>query len=316
MKKVYIYIALAVAAGAGIYFYSISQEPEKLKVGWADAGTSRLTVEVMKEQGIDKVNGLDIEVVWSNPGESLRKFINKDGGIEVSSCPTLDVPSVNAGGVSIKQFSSLVLGDFTLIVKSASPYRSIEDLKGAKIATRPKATVAYKVLAIGLKTAGMNLERDFKISFGSIPENIQSFVKGDADAVLLSASDAADFLAGGQYRAIIDVEKKWKELVGISFPAAGMCAHSDWLGRNSKNKVKLQKTLSETFVYILANPRIVKRYGKALNIKTEGGLKIFEENIHKIIPAAWDPKLAELVVSKAMELGIIERKPYDGLFID
>lgn len=318
-KKLFFGLVVVVLAVAGGYYYLQAMREKNeivpLKIAWADAPSNRFIVAVMKDQGFDKKHNLDLEVVWSDPGENIRQLINKVGGVEVGTFPALALIDANKQGAKLRAFAPQNYGGGDIVVKADSPYKKLSDLKGTKVAIRPKVSAAYKNLALNIKLAGFDAEKDFKLIFGAIADNIISFNKGDADSTVLSGLTGVEIRANPKYRVLAELDAMWLEETGFRNAFSTISAHEDWINSHQQTMLDLRAAYLETTNFILNNHGVLDTYAELLGIKTPAGRKVAERDLERVIAASWDPESHIATIKKAVELGLSEDFPVETLFV-
>lgn len=314
-------VILIVVAGAYYTWSPLVQEPvpqiENVKISLAAAAVNKFLIAVIKDKGIDKKNYLDIEVIYSDPGESERKVADKADGIEMGNYSPISIVETNANKrLQLRAFAPLLNNSFFFLVKKDSKYQNINDLKGARVALRPKASAAYKATALAMKIAGLDLENDFKLSFGSLPESIAKLEGGEVDVTVLPGIDTALLLASGKYRTVYDLGKKWEEAMGNPMPFVSMAAHKDWLDQNPKKALRVRAMLIEANEYINKNPQSVVQYAETLGIKSPEAEKLAIQYAPALYPTKWLPNLHTQTVQKAVELKILPSFPAENPFVN
>lgn len=324
MKKIIPYtVIFGALVAVGAYLY-IQRAPQKqiekpiaqLKVVWADAPSNRLIMSVLKANGFDKKHNLDLDIVWADPGENLRILLNKVDGIEVGSFPALSLIAANKQGKMLRSFAPLNYGGGDVVVKFDSRFTTIKDLKGSKIAIRPKNTAAFQNLDLGMRLVGVDLEKDFKLTFGSVADNIKEFTSGEVDASLLSALSAIDIRASSRFKVIAKLDEIWRDQTGSQMAFATIAAYEDWINSHREEMENLRAAYLETTNYIINNPRALDEYKDLLQIKTQPGMLLAEKDLVRSLPTKWNANEHRLTVKKAIEFGINENFSYENLFIE
>ncbi|MDO8663953.1 MAG: hypothetical protein Q7K44_00140 [Candidatus Liptonbacteria bacterium] len=315
MKTLYILLVLILLAVGG-YFYYDSTKVENITMGLADGPAAKLLVSVIKDRGIDTKNHLNISAIYSDPGETLRKLEERVDGIVAGTYPVLSLPKANKDGKKLRVFVPYLFSDLDLVVKADSPYQTLEDMKGQSIGIRPKSSAGYQALAIAVNLTGLSLEKDFKLAFGSIGENIQFLTGGQVAATILAPLGSGDLLAGGKYRLLSNLRERWEKETGALMPFSSITAYQDWIEANPQTMKRLRATILEAQNYIVSNPDIINQYKDLLEIKTEKGLENIKSRLVNTYAVKWDPETHRLLLKKAAELGFVEPAQFDEFFID
>lgn len=309
-----------VLTGFGLYVLKMRIDPitkspgaeEKVrtvKIVTIDAADINFLFAVVQDKGFAAKNNLRFEFVYAQPGDAERILSEGEGGVEVGFTHPLTLVEINSGGKELRSFAPFLYNYFYFVVKKDSLFKNLEDLKGAKIAIRHKQSAAYKALNIAMKTAGFDLEGDFKLLYGSIPENIAALKTGEVDAALLTPSISVGFTVSGQYRTILNLEEKWEEIAGSPMQFVNLTAHRDWIENNSDLTQRLRKTILEATNFIRNNPEIIVEYKELLGAKTDEELILMKELLPLVYPVSWETESSRFVVKKAIELGLISDIP-------
>lgn len=293
------------------------QKVEPVKMSMATATSVNFLFSLIKDKGIDKKHYIDLSVVYSDPGESERKLAEKLEGVEIANYSPISLIETNASkNLNIQSFAPILNNSFYFLVKKDSRFQNISDLKGAKISLRPKASAAYKATAVAMKIAGFDLEKDFKLSFGSLPQSIAQLEGGDTDATVLPALDTALLLATGKYRTVYDLGKKWEEVMGSPMPFVSISAHSDWIAANPQKVQNIRAMMIEANEYINNNPQVFQEYATVIGIKTPEAAALVAQYAPALYPTKWLPLLHWSTVQKAVELKILPSLPGQSPFIN
>ena len=319
-SKIISIVILAVLVGGGAYYYFYylpANRVETIKISSANAENMKFLLAVTQDKGFADNNRIKLEVVFSDPGEAERKLISRAEGIEVGTINPIAMSSTNqAQNIKLRAFASVYNTDQTIMVKAASPFYKVEDLIGAKLAIHPKGSASYTAYAVGMKVAGLDLERDFKLIFGSFAQNAQRLADGEVDGSFLNAVATARLLATGNYREIVNLDEKWSKVVGSPMPFVDLAAHEDWVLQNPKKVQRLRKAILEAVAFIRQNPGLIGEYKGLLGIQSASEVKLAEERLPAIYPAQWNTAIHDALLRRAFELGLLKELPPEKLFID
>ena len=315
-RKYTLIILIVIAAVLGVYFYRSATRIETVRVSGAEAANFKFLFSVIKDKEFDKKNNLNLEFVWSNPGEVERKLTAKEEGVEVGPYNPISLAETNLKGAEqLQSFAPILYTYYHFIVKADSKFYTLQDLRGAKIATRPKLSAAYKSLAMALKLAGMDLENDFKLTFGTIPENVKALTTGEADATLMSPPESVGLLVTGKYRQIAELENIWERAAGAPMPLVSLTAHKSWIEQNPRKVKRLRKTILDAATFIHENPQVIEGYKDLLKIQTDEMLKLMKEGLPSSYPTSWNDAVSHFAIEKAMEFGFIKSITHEDMFI-
>ena len=285
-------------------------EPVKVQYQVATGGTNELRAQVIKKYGLDKKHNIDFEIISTDPGELERRIAKGESNLaEVSPFTALTAKQNN---VELRIISPAVYFNYYLLVSSDSRINSLEELKGGKIGTQPKVTAAYSALAIVLKSAGFDIEKDFSILFGNIPQTVAAVEKGEADAASASYPSAAAIIASGKFRSIAALGDLWsRNEDGLPLPFVVLAANGDWFEQNKKVARQVVETILEAGRFIQERPQVISEltdYLNKYNYNTPQITALLEAHIPNMLPASYGEKEVrafERFFARAKQLKII-----------
>lgn len=288
----------------------LKPEPVKVQYQVATGGTNELRAQAIKKYGLDKKHNIDLEIISTDPGELERRIANGESYLaEVSPFTALTAKQNN---VELRIISPAVYFNYYLLVSSNSRINSLEELKGGKIGTQPKVTAAYSALAIVLKSAGFDIEKDFSILFGNIPQTVAAVEKGEADAASASYPSAAAIIAGGKFKSIAALGDLWSENEdGLPLPFVVLAANGDWFEQNRKVARQVVETILEGGRFIQERPQVISEltdYLNKYNYNTPQITALLEAHIPNMLPASYGEKEVrafERFFARAKQLKII-----------
>ncbi|QQG42676.1 MAG: ABC transporter substrate-binding protein [Candidatus Giovannonibacteria bacterium] len=315
--KIIILAIVVAAAFAGWYWWDLNNV-ETVKISFADAENLKFLLAVLQDKGIAEKHGLKLDVLFSPPSEAERRLIEKVDGVEVGTINPLSIAITNqAKNIKLRAFVSTYQTNQALVVKAASPYYKFEDLKGARVAMHPKGSASYTMHAVGMKTLGLDLERDFKLVFGSFPQNEQRLANGEVEAAFLNAVATARFLATGNYREVVNLSREWGGITSSAvIPFVDLAAHADWISQNPNKVKRLREAVLEAAIFIRKNTQLIEEYKGILGLERPEEINLMKERLPAIYPLAWLPEEHNALVKKAFELNLIPEPPKENIFVE
>ncbi|KKT56962.1 MAG: hypothetical protein UW81_C0012G0002 [Candidatus Giovannonibacteria bacterium GW2011_GWC2_44_9] len=317
LTKIIVLIIIIIAALAGWYYWD-SNKTETIKLSLADAENLKFLLAVLQDKGIAEKHGLKLDVAFSPPFEAERRLIERVDGVEVGSINPLSIVIANqTKNTKLRAFASTYQTNQALVVKATSPFYKFEDLRDVKVAMHPKGSASYTMHALGMKTLGLDLERDFKLVFGSFPQNEQRLTNGEVEAAFLNAVATARFLATGNYREIVNLGEQWGNITGSSIiPFVDLAAHADWISQNPKKVERLREAVLDAAIFIRKNPQLIEEYKEILGATRPEEINLMKERLPAIFPLAWLPEAHNALLKKAFELNLIPALPKENIFVE
>lgn len=305
MKTKYIYFLLiaALVIVLGLWLWS-SSRVEKVSVGIVIVGPEGLSFQLIKDRKLDLAEGLDITVISENsPAEIERKL--RDREILVGIFPPISAAKAHEAGKPIKLFAPIFKNPVALIAHSDSSFRSIEDLKGRKIASLAKITSLYTTSEAALqKTLGLSLENDFKLVIATDFGELARLLKNrEVDAILAIPviTPIRRLLLSGEATVIQPIEKLWED-VGHTMPFSIVSAWEDWLSANKRTAIKIARALYKANQIIQEDPNIFREYAGFLKLENDAEIKFMETNFPQILYTGFDEDLFSDLTNLLKEL--------------
>ena len=315
MQKIIIaLLLLAALLVVGGYGYWKNSQPIPMDYLVASGGVPELLSKIIKYYEIDKENGLDINFISANPGDiERREFSGEVEGVLVMSPFTAVKSTID--GRPMKILFPVTNMTYYMAVRANSPVKSLEDLVGKKVAMLSKATVTYNSVAMILKSAGIDPDKDLLTTYATIPEMIELLKNGQVEAATVNYPGAANLFASGQFRSIATLEDIWENNEnGVPHPFVVNAAFEDWYAKQSNKKIA--ERFAATFFEVIARARqnqnllteesnpLVKEYLEQNKLTSEPAKKLVRENVLTFLPSGWTKKESDsiLYVLKAAQV--------------
>ena len=320
-KIVILGIVILVLAGAGYagYWYWNFQKVEDVKFTITKGGSSEILMDIIKAEQLDKKNRINIIIeLVPSPPELERRFAAREelviGAIGVAS-----VANENLKGGNSRIIGPYFLNHNSIMVQQGSPYQSVADLRGRKIAIRKTATLYGSFAAVMKQKFNIDPETYFKMVFvSSIPEGGKFLEKGEVDAAVLAEPTPSQLLATGKFREIAKLKDSWQEMTGQPIGFTYTVAYQDWIDAHPRAAKRLVNTIIAGARLIHDRPEILGKYKDLLEIKTDEELRLVKERLPGIYSGAWDEatvKNVELELQTYVDLGLVSEKPKENIII-
>lgn len=314
-----------IAAAAGLIMIgsvllggvAAAQEPIKVKMGRV-AFPSYVTVmlDIVKDQGLDRKNGIDLEVASFGAISAYYGAI-ASGEVDTLGIGTHVLQKMRTEGVPIKAVLTYVRYAGPFVVTADPAIRTIADLKGKTIGAG-MATSGYQVLAIYGRTQGIVFGKDVTVVQADPPLARAHLQARRVDAIMTwEPSLTLTLRDNPQYRIILDAETAMKGAAKSEGWEFVFGAREEFLRRQPQAVPRLLKMLQDGQRFMQSNPdeadRIVQRTVKL----PEGVLKeaiIARRMVYEILPA-WEGerKVVWNMFTLAVDWGYLEKLPDDGV---
>ena len=212
-----------------------------IKLGVLKFGTVNWELDVIKANGFDKAEGLDLQTVeLANTGATTVAL--QAGAVDVIVTDWLWVTRQRAAGArfTFVPFSTSV---GALMLPPDSTVASLADLKGKKIgiAGGPVDKNWLVIRALAQQRHGIELDTAAEKVFGAPPLLNEEILSGRLDAVVNSWNFIAELEAKG-YRKLIGVEDAQKELgIQTQVPLLGYVFDEDWAAAHKDDLLALAR---------------------------------------------------------------------------
>ncbi|OZI37123.1 hypothetical protein CAL29_01450 [Bordetella genomosp. 10] len=280
--------------------------------------TSALYPLLLKSKEID-TSGLDIEYIGSAPGQMQLQLLS--GALNFSGYGALGVAEANQKGADFKLVAPFDLNHSSWIVRADSPYKTIHDLKGKRVATLPINTDTVRQAELAAALHGLNLKKDFQMSYGPALVSLALFERGDADAIIAIEPNSTRLVAKGA-REIAKVGDLWREATGDkSLFLVGWASSDAWLKRYPAAARTIAKAYFGINRLIVQNPELVTQpaFLDALGVPASEtrAIELLPQRIADITSVEWDDSVARNIdkqLDLAVQHGLLASRPAAPIF--
>lgn len=280
--------------------------------------TSALYPLLLQSRDID-TSGLDIEYIGSAPGQMQLQLLS--GALNVSGYGAMGLVEANQKGADFKLIAPFDLNHSSWIVRAESPYKTIHDLKGKRVATLPINTDTVRQAELTAALHGLKLKQDFQMSYGPALVSLALFERGDVDAIIAIEPNSTRLIAKGA-REIAKVSDLWREATGEkSLFLVGWAASDAWLTSHRAASRTIARAYYAINQKIVRDPKIVTQpvFLDALGVPgTETrAIELLPQRIADITSVEWDDSV-ERSIDKQLDLavkhGLLSSRPTASIF--
>jgi NitT/TauT family transport system substrate-binding protein len=249
---------------------------DTLRIAAQASGTFAWELGVIKDHGLDKTAGIDLDVTQLATTEAGKVAI-MGGSADVIISDWLWVSRERSLGGKLKFYPySSSLG--AVMVPGSSPIRAIADLRGKKlgVAGGPLDKSWLLLQAYG-KNSGLDLDSDATVLYGAPPLLNQQALQGNVDATLNFWNFCAALETKGFKRVIglDDVEKALGAsdrvaMIGYVFDETYAASHADLLRRFFAMTAQAQDILAHS-------PDDWKKIGEKIGVTDPAALEIYRK---------------------------------------
>lgn len=299
--------------------------------GPAWAGVKKLTIPtlpvpslgyfmapVIKSEGFDKANGLDITFVQKPASTYRTDFAAGTDMIGGSGTILTDVALLNEKGVKTVYLFNVFDFWATVVVPQHSSIRTLADLKG-KVLAASLPTASYAMFRYFARLGRLDLSA-VEIRGTAVPGLIPTAKSGRADAVELWEPAYSILTYGNDEFRSIDFVSKWKKATGLSsIPYLGVAAHQSWAEQHRPLIEELFKTYQAAVEFVGRRPGDAATIiGKQTRIDPKVLEYLFPSKrlALKLYWAARNREAAKQVFKAAVAIGYLKKMPPDSVLYD
>lgn len=265
---------------------------------------------LIKKEGYDTDCGVDLKISAFSPDAADIALLS--GRTDVGYFGYTSWAGSSEKSSKLTMLAPLQAEHGVLFVPKDSPAKSLEDLKGKKIALLPPVSGQYQDFNLLVAKMGMNLKKDFSPVTGP-PPAIEAFLKrGTVDAAILFEPNATKLELGGGYRPIFKLTDEWKKLTGNPLYMLGISANSSWYKTHKKEASCVVEAVHKATNQLATDPAVFNGLKDVLQVKDDSALKEYATNLAAIYTPQTSEQAEPAVeeqLNEAKKLGLIPAVP-------
>jgi ABC-type nitrate/sulfonate/bicarbonate transport system substrate-binding protein len=294
-----------------------AQDPIKVKMGRIAFPTYvTVMVDVIKEAGLDRKNGIDLEIV---PFGAISAYYGAvaSGEVETLGIGTHVLQKMRTEGVPIKVILTYVRYAGPWVVTADPAIKSIADLKGRSLAAAIGSS-GYQVLAIYGRTQGVVFGKDVTVVQADPPLARAQIQAKRVDAIMTwEPSLTLTLRDNPQYRVILNGETAMKGAAKSEGWEFVVGAREEFLRRQPQAVPRLLKMFQDGNRLLQSNPEEADRIVQRTARMPEGVLKeavTARRMVYEFHPA-WEGERSVIwnMFKLAVDWGYLEKLPDDGV---
>ncbi|MPZ89290.1 MAG: PhnD/SsuA/transferrin family substrate-binding protein [Nitriliruptorales bacterium] len=277
----------------------------------ASAGSSSigLLAGLIKDRGIDRAHGIDLQISEFAPDAAEQALLT--GQVDTSFFAPVSWAKVREEGRDIVFLRPIQQAHTAVVVRDDSPYQSLQDLQGERVATLNPVSGVYTSMQVLAAEVGLSWEGDFEV-ISAPPPGLVAFIEGgDAEAIVHFEPTVSSLLADGGYRIVMTPSERWEELTGAPLFMLGLATTREWMEANPQAARNLSAVIQQAVETLHDDPSVIADYQEPLGLSDEA-LEIAQERMSDIYipedPADIEDNVHHLL-ERAHELGIIGEIP-------
>ena len=258
-----------------------------IKLGVLKFGTVNWELDVIKANGLDKAEGLDLQTVdLANTGATTVAL--QAGAVDVIVTDWLWVTRQRADGArfTFVPFSASV---GALMLPPSSTVTSLADLKGKKlgIAGGPVDKNWLVIRALAQQRHGIDLDSAVDKVFAAPPLLNEEILSGRLDAVINSWNFIAELEAKG-YKKLIGIEDAQKELgIETQVPLLGYVFDEGWAATHKDDVLALVRASRKAKDLLAGSGAEWERLRPLMKAPDDATFAALRDGFRRGIPAHW-----------------------------
>jgi ABC-type nitrate/sulfonate/bicarbonate transport system substrate-binding protein len=200
-------------AGAG-------QALQNVSIATNAAGQSGYLAALIDAKGIAAQHNIKITNMMMDFTEAANAL--KLGRVLASTMQPSTALNLWKSGTELRLFGAQIWSGNAWVVRKDSPYKTLADLKGKKIANFSRVTGAFFFSAVIAKEHGLDIEKDFQ----SVPAETGALIalleRGEVEAINMFEPHTTKLIVSGRYRVLLDFDVELKRIFGAPPLKTGM----------------------------------------------------------------------------------------------
>ena len=238
-------VVTAWAVAAAVVPPATSQEPIKVKIArLAFPSLTTLMVDVVKDQGLDKKHGIDLEA-QSFGAVSAYYAAVATGEVDMLPAGPHVLQKMRLEGVPIRAALTFARLNALAVITGDPSIKTVADLKGKSIAA-DMGSSEYQILALYGRSQGVIFGKDVTVVQAGPPLARTQLQAKRVDAAMTWEPSATLTLRDNpQYRTVLTGDTAWKEIAKNDGWELILAVREDFLTRSPQAIPRLQRIFQE-----------------------------------------------------------------------
>jgi ABC-type nitrate/sulfonate/bicarbonate transport system substrate-binding protein len=308
--------AAAVVAASACAPPALGQDAVKVKIArLAFPSLTTLMVDVVKDQGIDKKHGIDLEP-QSFGAVSAYYAALATGEVDMLPAGPHVLQKMRLEGVPIRATLTYARLNALAVITGDPAIKTIADLKGKSIAA-DMGSSEYQILALYGRTQGVVFGKDVTVVQAGPPLARTQLQARRVDAAMTWEPSATLTLRDNpEYRTILTGDTAWKQVAKADGWELVLAVREDFLKRSPQAVARLLRMFQEGAAFIKTNTDAADRIVAASVKLPPGVLKdaVASGRLVYDIQPAWEAERAVIwdMFKIAVDIGYLPKLPDEG----
>jgi ABC-type nitrate/sulfonate/bicarbonate transport system substrate-binding protein len=304
---------LAVFAAVLLATSTAASAQVKIRIGDLAQSLNEIGSRVIIDQGLDKKYGLTVEYRAYPTLDGLFTAIRgKD--VDIGFGGWTAIAQFRGKGMPVTMIFPVGRGvTVDVLVPTASPIKTIADLKGKKVGSfagaAGTATVLFRVITS--KFYGFDPGQSGDLQFagpGLLPALLD---KGELDAAVMFDPLAAKLEGSGKYRSIGNLADAYKAGTGDDFLWIGYSTNDDFMKAEPDALTNFTRAWLEALDYIKVHPEVFEAYGKIYGLDA-AAVTLLRERVLADYTTKWD----DATIASLRRFGVLANGVMGGGYLD
>lgn len=291
----------------------------KVRISGGGTGSVASIYKPLIDADPDLARGIKFEWVAGQPGQEQTQMLA--GATDIGSFGALGAAQAQLTGSDPVIIGALFGPTAVIVARGDSSARTVEDLKGAKIACQPPTSEIYKQVQLNFHRLGLDLATDFDVSSGALLANLAQFQRGRVDAIITTEPTSTILIADGA-RQITTLRQLWVDGAGAGKAPffLGPTVRRDWLAKNDALARDVAGVLADVNGVIRDDPQVLRRHHEALGVKTAQtkAVELLVERMAPLYDVSWGADLQGSIdeqIKEAVQIGVLKSAPAKAVYV-
>lgn len=205
-----------------------SKEPIVIRVTESTSGLSGFNSAIDR----DFLKDLGAEVEGVSVSAADQAFAIQQGRVNVAPIGFMQMPLQLDQGIELIAHTAPTGSHSSVFVASDNSAASLTDMKGARLGLLPRSSAQFIDLRQVAALEGLDLEKDFSLTFGDAPTMEGLFKQGDLDAFATFEPNSSRLIVMQEAKELVGMNAVWREEYGVNLPAIVRASNAEWATEN------------------------------------------------------------------------------------
>ena len=260
-----------------------------IRVANNPAGTAAFAVYAMKKYHLDEKYGFKFQEV-PTAGSQAASLALQSGSAEIIVTDFITTSLMRNAGIRVIDIAPMFKWGDQIVVPVDSPIHTLADLRGKKIGTDGVNKPTWLVIvAAGLKSFGLNLNRDATVQVGGVSLLRGLMEQGQLDASFMYNNVSPDMVASGKFRVLYQM-RDLIEALGLDgdVPFLFEAVSEDYAARHPANVRAYLAAYRESVDILRTNDELWVEIGHSMKMN-DAAIVPLRDEMRRDLSTRFDP---------------------------